>query len=136
MIGEQITNTVVTETLHAAEDSKTLVRMVGEIHYYAATGSGIQIGTSVIRVNPSGVAVIEPEASESKDQDSPLQRIAQYPFEIQRDTTNQQYRHYVWKFDIKAQRKLKAGDAVVFATLGGTSGLGNYWGVVDLWFKE
>lgn len=136
VISQQITDSAVTEVLHSPEDAKTLVRMVGEIHFYAVTGTGVQIGTAIIRCNRSGVSVIEPEASESKDQDSPVERIAQYPFLVNRDTTNQQYIKCTWKFDIKAQRKLKPGDDIVFAALGGTSAFGNYWGTVDLWFKE
>ena len=125
-------------TLHTCEDSKTLIRAMGNFRL-TPINDGIEIGQLTLGIAPGTVDVSGASAgSQSLDSPVALQEILRMPFHGHRDETSGQVQYMgdSVQFDSKAQRKLKEGDLVRLYHDGITGSILTISGIVYLWFKE
>ena len=123
--------------LHTAEDAKTLVRALLVLDQLAIGDGNMDVFWN-LAIRPAGTAVTNAIVSRAQSEDvpSPLQEIAGGVSVVKADAANNVFEYPgQQRFDIKAQRKLKEGDTVVFSHLGSAA---NYQmlGIIYVWFKE
>jgi len=136
------TTSVLNNTLHACEDSKTLIRILIDgywVHALPTVAGSVQARWH-IQVAPSGVNVFDPADSELLDQPVPVQFIASGTIKfmaavssavgIANPASIPLYR------DIKAMRKLAEADNIVFSLIADGSSEIFFYGDFHLWFKE
>ena len=103
-----------------------------------ATGDGNLDIFWDLAIRPAGTVVANAVATRTQAEDvpSPLQEIAGGVSVVKADAANNVFEYPGSRtFDIKAQRKLKENDTVVFSHLGSAATY-QMLGVVYLWFKE
>lgn len=96
---------------------------------------------AVLQLRSAGVTIITPAIGQSLDDDSPTQRLASKGAVLSSslDGTDGTGSFLIakWKFDIKAMRKMKAGDRITLSEITDSSGSNVVVvGDIDLWFKE
>lgn len=148
---EQITGTLNFTTgssttgkvLHAAEDSKTLVRVILNVraHPLSYTSSGTIYSSGwTLGVEPNSIVVVNPSIGESLDDVKPDQMLAQGIVSYTGSgagTTDHHRDTQDIVLDIKGMRKLKGGDEIVLRTLGeGVGSTHQFIGSYTLVFKE
>ena len=125
--------------LHTAEDSKTLVRMLIALCVYRTAGAsaGFTARTgALIHIRPQGVAIYGPSIVSITDQIVGREEIARFFCGDTLKTAIGFYPPVLWEADIKAMRKLKENDEIVFSSIADDSGESEINGTIYLWFKE
>ena len=140
-IDVQVSDAVVIDILHTAEDTKTLVRILADliaIPKDMASANATPVGISMIQLEPSGVTIATPVVAEALDQDPALQEIMQFVYGCltMADPDGAVLIGQPIHFDTKAQRKLKVGDEITLKSLSDTANSFRLFGVIYLWFKE
>ena len=129
------TNNVVV-TVYTAEDAKTLIRSLVEFTYYEDDASTTFKGVEALFcLNPNGVQVAplpNMPVSSGGDVVVPLEEIARW-----RGSSDNRQGFQV-RADIKAMRKMREGDELVFVAESndGTAAKGSIVGGIYNWFKE
>ena len=130
------------DTLHTAEDAKTLIRAIIDgsfVHLNSATSGQVRF-IWMLHIAPAGVNVITISTTQSFGNNAPLQLIAHGGGQFSSASATavsvvQSSIHQLFR-DTKAMRKMKAGDLVKFTLLSDGSNEIEFVGTVDLWFKE
>lgn len=139
-INTGVTNTASDQVLHTAEDKKTLVRIRGRLRFRPLVNANSTEVAAMLRINPASAVVITPVTTQALDQDVPQQYIAGFLSSTSRDDNGAGAVNYVgddvWEFDIKAMRKMNAGDEVALSCVSDVATDTDAYGVIDLWFKE
>ena len=140
IVDADIAATVTDFTLHSAEDSKTLIRIMGEfiVTPIDAALTTFKNGECVISIKPRSatVALAPASATQNLDQDVPTEEIARFPFAALFNNTNGTSVLFHRMFDIKAMRKMKPGDLVTLGVIADTAGDLKFVATIYLWFKE
>ncbi len=125
--------------LHAAEDTKTLVRTLIQLTFspVSATDENIEVAC-MYSVHPKSIGIVGPSVSESLDNPVPLQEITQFNFAWNKHltTSGAMQGNFRWDADIKAMRKLKELDELVLAFTADVDTSFNVNGTIYQWFKE
>ena len=94
-------------------------------------------GECMLHVAPRTVQVASAAStSQALDQTVPLEEIARFPFAAMMNNTNGQAILYQREFDIKAMRKLKGSDDLVFSYIANTASDLKIVANIYMWFKE
>ena len=142
-VGSRIIDTSVSSTsedfiLHTADDAKTLIRAWGQLSLSpisTSSATSILYG-GLLCVDPAGVGVIGASVTQVLDEDVPLQEIGRWYGDTMQNDTNGQIITDKIEFDMKAQRKLKKGDEIVWKHIASTNAAVRARGIIYLWFKE
>lgn len=124
-----VTNTTTSVTLHTAEDSKTLVRLIVKGMWTPIDGGAV--GYTIAR-EPNGTAVIAPSAGSSLDNDMNSLEIIRGVAGWGASSTESM----PVDIDSKGMRKLQVGDEITFRHVGDTATMGTFSGVFIMVFKE
>lgn len=130
-IYHQSTNSQTSTVLHTAEDSKTLVRIRGQISmmHDDATDESIWLALGIA---PDGVTIVQAAtASETVDQNPADQELLRFSGQSKLDGDK-----VVWEFDSKAMRKMKTGDQIQLKDRSGGADAWFLSGPIYMWFKE
>ena len=130
--------------LHTAEDAKTLIRILLDLHLGYSVSQSSDAYTSVdlvVNVRPANVSVVGASLSAPQDANVSLQEIARWtvgPRVLVDGTSNQIFQETVRiHADIKAMRKFKEGDALILGMIAGTDDNAvKIDGNIYTWFKE
>jgi len=118
--------------LHAAEDSKTLIRTKGAFNFINDDASANTSFGWVLAIEPRGVSVVSVGLTALLDQSAPIQEIARGSGVIGfLDKVLSQI-----NFDTKSMRKMKPGDELVFTIIAGNANALDFTGTLRDWFKE
>ena len=138
IVDGSVDNATETVVLHTAEDTKTLVRALGQflispIDTAMTAVNGFQL---MLKIRPAGVSITNPATTQALDTPVPLQEIASWWAEGIMNNANGQITTGKIEFDTKAMRKLKQNDEVVVSYLATVASDFRLRGIVYLWFKE
>ena len=127
-----------TQTLHTADDAKTLIRILIDGIFYPIDNalSFAVAGEMLIAVAPGGTDVASAGTANDLDNDVTLQEITRFPFIAMQNDTNGIYVDTRVFRDIKAMRKLKKGDIVRAYYIADTASDIKCKVDIYMWFKE
>lgn len=117
--------------LHAAEDSKTLIRARLVFELYVTAGTGMHTTAHMLQVAPKSTVLQSLTMGNSLDQDVPTEEILQEVANVKGGVIDT--RRVV--VDTKAMRKLKPGDEIVYSNLADVANCAVNL-TCYLWFKE
>ena len=124
--------------LHSAEDAKTLIRAWGQLSISPIDTAMVTtvLFSGKLSIHPNSQKVTGPTVTQSLDGNTPLQELGSWYADAMQNDTNGLITTDKIEFDMKAQRKMKAGDEVVWSHLASTASDLRCRGVIYLWFKE
>lgn len=127
--------------LHAAEDSKTLVRMKGSFVVYQsaseASAAASRAFVNLFRINPNSVVTVTPATGQAPDVDVIMDELFQLSGGMLTwYSTPIGGNQIKYDFDTKLMRKMKAGDEVALGYIASQGGVLGAVGDVYMWFKE
>ncbi len=113
-LGDFFTNSQQTANLHVVDESKTLVRIVGELSVMNTDGIADALYTFAIGivVRPKANTVQDVAIADLLDDDPPLQNIWQVRGHTEMLTRIGEAQTRIYKVDLKAMRKVVSGDII------------------------
>ena len=138
IVDASVDSAVETVVLHTAEDTKTLVRALGQfrISPIDTAMTAVNAMQLMLAIRPRSTSVVNPSVVQVLDDNVALQEIASWWAEVFMNNSQGQIFHDKIEFDTKAMRKLKVGDEVAIAYRATVASDMRLRGIVYLWFKE
>ena len=138
IVDASVDSAVETVVLHTAEDSKTLVRALGQILVSPidTAMTAVNAMQAMLTVRPRSTSVANPSVLQVLDDPVPLQEIASWWLEVFMNNSQGQIFHDKVDFDTKAMRKLKEGDEIALAYRATVASDMRLRAIIYLWFKE
>lgn len=134
-INTTISNSQADLTLHIAEDSKTLVRIIVALEIMAVTAS-IADYHMVIQKAPQGVLVVTPTISQALEVDAAKELLLEKSGRSFTHDATSDAVIVLWEADSRAMRKLVTGDKIFLNLLGDVASSFSVCGHITLFFKE
>ena len=126
-------------TLHTCEDAKTLVRMLVDVQVYSNdTDTDADTWGCAIGISPGGQDVIGASITHTLDNDvgiNEITRVVGVSTNYAAAVNAPMYAERVYR-DIKAMRKLRAGDEITWYDICETDQKTRVMGIIYMWFKE
>lgn len=129
-INHAIQSTETNLTAHTADDRKTLVRIVGDLHFIHDV-STLSVAELLIHIHPAGTAVAAPSITQATDNNMPNVIIYRQTVGMKADGDSISIH-----VDIKGQRKLAQNDKIVISTKCGTNDDVDVVGTLVFMYKE
>ncbi len=136
-INDTITNTVSNLILHTAEDAKTLVRTIIDLHLVRIDATAVAaVWAQSISVLAAGVAILNPATAQVLDAVRAVPTLWQNAGVTNIETVVGDMNGVHIFADIKGMRKMKANDTVQLAHIGTIASSYQLVGTIILFFKE